>query len=81
MNGKRVRGSRDELISEALKNNPSESVIVEAPELLTPLIVTDNKASAMVGPLNESVYKKLISYDPANKYKMKIRPITEEDLR
>jgi hypothetical protein len=81
LNGKRVRGSRDDLIADALKNNPSESVIVEAPELLTPLVVTDNKASAMVGPLNETVYKKLISFDPANKYKMKIRPITEADLR
>jgi len=81
LNGKRVKGSRDELIAEAIDNNPNEYVIISAPDLLTPLVVTDGKASAMVGPLNEEVYKKLISFDSANKYKMIVRPITETDLR
>lgn len=81
LNGKRVRGSREELLAETIKANPKEAVTVKVPELLTPLIITDSKVSAMVGPLNEEVYKKLISFDSANKYKMVLRKITEADLR
>ena len=81
LNGKRVRGSRDEVIENAIKANPKMTVEVRVPDLLTPIIVTDGKVSAMVGPLNAEVYRNLISFSPENRYKMILRPITEDDLR
>lgn len=81
LNGKRVRGNRDNVIEKAIATNPQMTVEVRVPDLLTPIIVTDGKVSAMVGPLNAPVYKKLISFDPNNRYKMILRTITEKDLR
>ena len=81
LRGKRPKGSREKLINDAIENNPNEFVHIESPDLLTPIILTNGKVSAMVGPLNSKVYKKLISYDVNNKYKMIIRPITENDLK
>ena len=81
LNGKRPRGSRDTIIAEAVRYNPAESVCVEAPDLLTPIVVTDGSVAALIGPLNSKVYKKLISYDPNNRYKMIVRDITENDLK
>lgn len=81
LNGRRVRGNRDTVIENAIKANPQMTVEVRVPDLLTPIVVTDGKVSAMVGPLNAPVYKRLISFSPENRYKMVLRPITEEDLR
>lgn len=81
LNGKRVRGSRDELITNYIVENASETVAFHVPDLLTPIIATDGVVSAMIGPLNAKVYCNLISYDPDNKYKMMLRDITEDDLR
>lgn len=81
LNGKRPRGSREYIINGAIANNPSESVEVLVPELLTPIVITDNRMSAMVGPVNADVYKRLISYSDTNRYKMLVRKIKEEDLR
>lgn len=81
LNGKRYRGNREEVISNALTSDPAFSVTVEIPDLLTPLIITDGKVAAMVGPLNADVYKNLISYSDDNAYKMQVRKITEDDLR
>lgn len=80
LNGKRPRGSREEIISKAINNNPAETVHIEAPDLLTPILITDYKVAMMVGPLNSKVYKRLISFDDNNQYKLLVRPITEEDL-
>ena len=81
LNGKRPKGNRDEIIEKALKENSNFSVTFEIPDLLTPIILTDSKHSAMVSPMNATVYKKLISFSEDNENKMKIRTITEEDLR
>ena len=81
LNGKRPRGNREEIILNAIASNPDFSVTVKAPDLLTPVILTDGKVAAMVGPLNADVYRNLISYSCDNKYKMLVRKITEADLR
>lgn len=81
LNGKRPRGNREEIIMKALTTNPNFTVTINAPDLLTPIIVTDGKVSAMVGPLNAALYRRLISYADSNKYKMIVRKITEDDLR
>lgn len=81
LNGKRPRGNRGGIIQRALSNNPNETVMVHVPDLLTPIIVTDNNMSAMVGPIDTAVHKDLISFSETNKYKMIVRPITEEDLK
>ena len=78
--GKRIKGSQDDLISRSIKNNPSISVNIKVPDKLTPIIITDGKASAMVGPRNSNTYKKLLSIDKDNHYKLCIRDIKEEDL-
>ena len=57
------------------------SVEIRIPDLLTPLIVTDGYNAAMVGPMNADVYRKLISQDQTNKYKIYMRDITENDLK
>ena len=81
LNGKRPRGNREEIINAALRQDPTFTVTVQVPDLLTPVVITDGNVSAMVGPLNEKVYRKLISYPTNNKNKMVIRKITEDDLR
>ena len=81
LNGKRVRGSRDEMLQRAIDEDPLITITFNIPDLLTPVIISDGEVAAMVGPLNADVYRKLISYAPENKYKMIIRAITEEDLR
>ena len=81
LNGKRPRGNREEIILNAIASNPDFRVQCQVPELLTPLILTNGEVSAMVGPLNEAVYKNLITYEAGNNYKMIVRKITEDDLR
>ena len=81
LNGKRPRGNREEILFNAITTNPTESVIVKVPDLLTPIILTDGKMAAMVGPLNAKVYRRLISFAENNRYKMIIRNIEEEDLK
>ena len=63
-----------------LITQPNASITVKLPELLTPLILSLDGYAALVGPLNPKVYKKLIHVDANNKYKLKVSPITEEDL-
>ena len=81
LNGKRPRGNREEIIVNAITAIPDFAVTVKIPDLLTPMVLTDGKVAALVGPLNAQVYRQLISYDPDNKYKMLVRKITENDLR
>lgn len=80
LKGKRPLGIRKENLEFMLKKDPGFYVQFQIPDLLTPLIITNNIVSAMVGPLNADVYKTLISFDPVNKYKMYIRDIKESDL-
>ncbi len=81
LNGKRPRGSREIILSDAISADPKVSVKVLTPEILTPIVVTDDRVAAMISPLNPTVYKKLITYSDDNQYKMMIRKITENDLK
>lgn len=81
LKGKRPLGNRSTILAQALAFDPDFSILVQVPDLLTPLLLTDHVVSAMVGPYHAAVYRSLISYAPENPYKMLLRPITEEDLR
>lgn len=81
LNGRRIRGSQSSLIERALTKDPNAATEFLVPDKLTPIIVTDGKASAMVGPADPETFKKLISIDPMNPCKMYVRDITEADLR
>ena len=80
LHGKRPIGHQDTIIQDELKNNPNLTISALLPEILTPLIITSGDYSVMVGAQNPKLYKKLISFDKNNPYKMVIRPITEEDF-
>ncbi len=81
LNGKRPRGNRIDLLKSFAEKYPINNVEFSVPDLLTPLVVFDKDVAALVGPVNPQVYKKLISFDKTNQYKMIIRGITEMDLR
>ena len=77
--GKRPKGYV-EVIKKHTSRNSTLCVEFRKPDLLTPLIITGNERGALIGADNPSVYAKLISFDPVNKYKISVRQITEEDL-
>gem|GEM_PF-174791 len=79
LNGKRPKGNFTELIKRHIDRNPDLSVEFQKPDLLTPLIITDNNRSALIGACNPYVYKMLITVE--NEYKLCCRPITEEDMK
>lgn len=81
LNGLRPRGQQADIIRNYLRLHPGDTVTVYLPDLLTPLVIHMGDYSVMVGPDNPGVYGRLISFDEENRYKMKVRPITEEDLR
>lgn len=81
LNGRRPKGAREKIIADAISSDPLISVKILVPDLLTPIIITNDSVSALVGPLNADVYRRLISRSPDNKYKMFVRKITETDLR
>ena len=81
LNGLRPNGKMDKIIRDYLRNHPDDTVKVYLPDLLTPLVINMGDYSAMVGPVNPDAYRRLISFDRHNNFKMRIRPITEEDLR
>lgn len=75
--GKRVLGNFLDALKET-KKEALQSLKIFVPDLLTPLVVTNGKYSAMVGPMNPSVYKKLIRWK--SDILFKVRPIEEKDL-
>ena len=79
--GRRCRGGYVELVEHYLDEDPNLSVKVHKPDLLTPLLITANDKSALVGAQNPDVYKKLVSKATSNHYKLIVREITEDDLR
>ena len=78
--GKKTRGKYQELIMRHIEANPSLSVEMLRPDLLTPLVIVGNGRGVLVGAENPKVYEKLISRDPNNQYKLLVRQITVEDL-
>ncbi|MDD3138393.1 MAG: hypothetical protein PHX08_05410 [Lachnospiraceae bacterium] len=81
LNGLRPRGSKDRIIVDYLKKFTEDTVTILLPELMSPLVVQMNNYAALVGPNNPVVYKKLIEISSKNNYKIKIRTITEDDLK
>ena len=79
--GARPKGKYKKLIERHISNDPDLTVEIRKPDLLTPLVIIGDSRGALVGAQNPKVYKKLVSIDPANEYKLHIRPITETDLR
>lgn len=64
-----------------LAKNPDLSIVLRIPDLLTPLILESNGRGVLIGAHNPQVYKKLVSIDSDNAYKLCVRPITEKDLK
>ena len=81
LNGLRPKGSKDTIISEYLKSHPDAEVFIMRPDLFTPIVIQMGVYAALVGPNNPKVYKKLIQKCPDNPYKIKVRAITEADLK
>lgn len=79
--GKRARGGYVDLIQKHINQGRNQSIVLQIPDLLTPLIVKNNERAALVGPINPTVYQRLITHDPNNQYKLFVRQIKEEDLQ
>lgn len=78
--GKRPKGGYIDIIKQHLTNDPTISIEVRKPDLLTPLIVVGNGRGALIGAENPEVYNRLVTRDTNNEYKLIVRRITEEDL-
>ena len=78
LKGRRVKGK----LLDLLENNKSEysNVVIEIPDLMTPLKIKSGDYCALVGAKNPEVYKKVVLVDKENPLKVTIRPITEEDF-
>ncbi|MCL2529888.1 MAG: hypothetical protein FWE41_06100 [Coriobacteriia bacterium] len=81
LKGVRVKGSYLELIKRHLVEKRDITVEIRKPDLLTPLVIIGNGRGALVGALNPSVYKNLVSISPENMYKLIVRKVVESDLR
>ena len=81
LNGLRPKGSKDKIILEYIKCFSGSTVTIYLPEIMTPMILEMGDYAALVGPNNPKVYRRLIQTCKENKYKIKVRPITEEDLK
>ena len=81
LNGLRPKGSKDKIILEYIKCFSGSTVTIYLPEIMTPMVLEMGDYAALVGPNNPKVYRRLIQTCKENKYKIKVRPITEEDLK
>ncbi|MDD2555721.1 MAG: hypothetical protein PHV50_06375 [Syntrophaceticus sp.] len=80
LKGQRPKGAMSDILRTYLYSSPCATVKVLKPDLLTPIVLSIGSYSALVGPYNPSVYKKLIHKSPNNKYKIIADQITEEHL-
>ena len=80
MYGKRPKGYM-QILERHAEADKNEYVEIRVPDLLTPLVIVGNDRGALVGAQNPDVYSRLVTIDPSNKYKLLVRPITEEDLK
>ena len=78
--GKRAKKFYDVIQSHISYDNDLY-VEVRKPEILTPLVIIGNDKGALIGARNPEVYRRLISHDTHNKYKVIVRKISEEDLK
>lgn len=77
--GKRPRNYL-EILERHYANDNNLSIMIRKPNLLTPLVIVGNGRGALLAAENPKVYEKLITPSPENRYKLQVRPITEEDL-
>ena len=80
LSGKRPKGYI-QIIERHSNDNQNLVVEVRKPDLLTPLVIVGNGRGALIGARNPDVYGRLVTISPENKYKLLVRPITEEDLQ
>ena len=81
LHGNRPRGNFNEIIERALTSSPIMTFDFKVPDFLTPLLILDKSYAVLIGARNPAVYKKLISIDKKNSYKIIIRDIMEDDLK
>lgn len=81
LNGLRPKGSKDKIILEYVKRFSGSTVTIYLPEIMTPMILEMGDYAALVGPNNPKVYRCLIQTCRENEYKIKVRSISEEDLK
>jgi len=81
LNGTRIKGNYTDLIERYIVSDSTLTFEIRKPDLLTPLVISANGKGALIGARNPNVYKKLVSPDPENEYKLCVRQIGEEDLR
>lgn len=81
LKGNRTVGTKDSVIEKYIKEHSEAEVILHFPDLMSVLIISDidQKFAVMIGAINPPVYKKIITRDISNKYKLLIRPIKESD--
>ena len=80
LSGKRPKGYI-QIIERHSNDNQNLVVEVRKPDLLTPLVIVGNGRGALIGARNPDVYGRLVTISPENKYKLLVRPITEEDMQ
>jgi hypothetical protein len=78
--GSRVRGNFLDEINLGIREGRINDIKIKLPEILAPAIISDGLYSALIGPQNPKVYKKLVKKDVNNPLKIKVREIKEEDL-
>lgn len=70
-----------QIINRHCTDDPALCVEIRRPDLLTPLVIVGNGRGTLLGPVNPTVYERLVERDPNNRYKFAVRPITQEDLQ
>ncbi|MDR2266498.1 MAG: hypothetical protein LBE09_02775 [Christensenellaceae bacterium] len=81
LNRNRPLGKMSSIIESYLAESPGASVKIPVHDLFTPIIISLENHAALVGANNPNVYKRLITKDACNPYKIFVRPITEDDLK
>jgi len=61
LNGKRVSGSQTELLAKAVAEKPDQMFTFKVPDLLSILVICDDKNAVIVGAENPSLYAKLVT--------------------
>lgn len=79
--GNRTLGYREDRIKSILENDREHIFIVKKPSEIAPLIIQDNRYSVMIGPINKKLNGKVVSIDPNNKYLVKVRKPTLEEIQ
>lgn len=80
LNGFRIKGSYLDILEESFENKAQYDIFIQKPEIPTPIIIKNKEYAVLIGSENSKIYKKLLSIDPENKYKLIVRKIQESDF-